>query len=205
MCGRSCCCLLALLFVILSPLALRSQSDARNPATGPRIAISRPEEPVFRRPIGLSPHPAPGTIGLREIARAAGLIFSGTVTAIEKHPATPSQAVETVAVTFHVENAIRGTTPGDNLTVREWIGVWSAGQRFRKGDHVLVFLYPPSKLGLTSCIGASYGVLRVDAAGRVLLSALQLSAFRPDLDLGGRSRVSFRDFAWAVRRASEQE
>jgi hypothetical protein len=139
------------------------------------------------------------------IARAAGTIFSGTVTAIARRPASPSQAVETVAITFHIENAIRGATPGEDLTISQWIGLWSSGQRYRVGERVLLFLYPPSKLGLTSCVAGAMGRFAIDPRGRVLLSAQHLSAFRADPVLGGKSRVSFSDFASAVRRASEDE
>jgi hypothetical protein len=51
------------------------------------------------------------------MTRAAGVIFSGTVISVARQPAAAGQAVETVAITFHVENAIRGTTPGENFTI----------------------------------------------------------------------------------------
>jgi hypothetical protein len=139
------------------------------------------------------------------MVRAAGTIFSGTVTAIARHPATGHQLVETVAVTFHVERAIRGTTPGQELTISQWIGLWSSGQRYRVGERVLLFLYPPSKLGLTSCVAALMGRFSIDPLGRVSLSALHLSAFRADPILGGKSRVNFSDLALAVQRAGEEE
>jgi hypothetical protein len=147
----------------------------------------------------------PGTLGFPQIVRAAGTIFSGTVTAVAPHASTGGHAIETVTITFHVENAIRGATPGEDLTISEWIGLWSSGQRYRVGERVLLFLYPASKLGLTSCVAALVGRFSIDPFGRVLLSTQQLSAFRTDPVLGGRSRVSLRDFAWAVRRASEEE
>jgi hypothetical protein len=113
--------------------------------------------------------------------------------------------VETIAITFHIENAIRGTTPGQDLTISQWIGLWSGGQRYRIGEHVLLFLYPPSKLGLTSSVAGRIGRFTVDPWGRVLLSAHHLSAFRADPVLGGKSRVALSDFARAVRRASGEE
>jgi hypothetical protein len=113
--------------------------------------------------------------------------------------------VETVAITFHIENAIRGATPGEDLTISQWIGLWAGGQRYRVGEHVLLFLYPPSKLGLTSCVAGGMGRFNVDQWGRVLLSAQHLLAFRADPVLGGKSRLPFSDFALAVRRASEEQ
>ncbi len=139
------------------------------------------------------------------MARAAGTIFSGTVTSITHRPATRGQAVETVAITFHIENAVRGVTPGENLTITQWIGLWTGAQRYRVGERVLLFLYPPSKLGLTSCVAGEMGRFTIDRRGRVLLSAQHLAAFRADPALRGKSRLNFSDFAGAVRRASEEE
>ena len=133
------------------------------------------------------------------------MIFSGTVTTVSRDRTAANQALQTVAITFRVENAIRGATSGESVTITQWIGLWSSGQRYRVGERVLLFLYPPSKLGLTSCVGASLGRFGVDAAGRVLLSSQQLSAFLKDPALGGKSRLRFSDFALAVRQASEEE
>jgi len=144
-------------------------------------------------------------IDFRIISRAAGAIFSGTVTSITRRPATRGQAVETVAITFHIQNAIRGATPGEDFTISQWIGLWSGGQRYRVGERVLLFLYPPSKLGLTSAVAGPMGRFALDRWGRVLLSAQHLSAFRTDPVLGGKSRLRFSDFALAVQRASEEE
>lgn len=227
--GRSCSCLLAISIVILAPAALVGQSDDAN--SGPDFEAQRTPrqfqpglvQPGSVRPILVRPPAAqpptvaprpfpprapvmpPGTIGFPTIARAAGTIFSGTVTAIARKPATRGQAVETVAVTFHIENAIRGAIPGEDLTISQWIGLWSGGQRYRVGERVLLFLYPPSKLGLTSCVAGGIGRFTIDSWGRVLLSAQHLSAFRADPVLGGKSRLPLSDFALAVRQASEEE
>jgi len=133
------------------------------------------------------------------------MIFSGTVTNIEKRPAHLGQTVETIAITIHVENGIRGVMPGRNLTISQWIGLWTSGQRYHLGERVLLFLYPESKLGLTSRVGGALGRFAIDSRGRVLLTAQHLSTFRTNPVLGGRSRVSLSDLALAVRRASEEE
>ena len=204
--GRSCTCLLAFSILMLSPALVRGQSGrvylAPNLELPLRGDVDRPPAADFRRRLPIAPQ---GTIGLPVIARAAGTIFSGTVTSIARRPATSAQVVETVAITFHIDNAIRGTIPGENLTISQWIGLWSGGQRYRIGERVLLFLYPPSKLGLTSCVAGGMGRFTIDPWGRVLLSAHHLSAFREDPVLGGRSRIRFSDFALAVRRASGEE
>ena len=185
--GRSRFCLLAIL--ILAPHSLSSQTDRAQrapqvapyvtPDIAPRIPhIISPTSPRQFPILPRLPVSPTGTAGLAEIARAAGTIFSGTVTQIERRPATPGQTVETVVITFHIENAIRGVTPGEDLSISQWIGLWSSGERYHVGERLLLFLYPRSKLGLTSCVAGPMGRFNIDAWGRVLLSAPQLSVFR---------------------------
>jgi hypothetical protein len=204
MIGR-CWYLLALLFLILASPCILAQTDraGATPVTIPEFRLRLPRlEPAPGR---AGPLPPGIRFALPELVRPAGAIFSGAVTNIEHRTASGNQTVETVAITFHIERAIRGATPGSDLTVTQWIGLWASGQRYRLGEHVLLFLYPPSKLGLTSCVAGSMGRFDVDAWGRVELSARHLSMLRKDPVLGGRSRVSFSDFALAVRRAGEEE
>lgn len=200
--GRICRSLLAILVLLLAPYVARGQSARVDPRAAPTIPPASNWGPAsdLRRRLPIAP-----PFGFPLFVRAAGTIFSGTVVSVARHPATSSQTVETLAITFHVENAIRGATPGENLTITQWIGLWSGGQRYRVGERVLLFLYPPSKLGLTSCVAGGIGRFAIDPWGRVLLSAQHLSAFRADPVLGGKSRVRFSDFALAVRRASEEE
>jgi hypothetical protein len=208
--GSSHTCLLAILLSTIAPAWMRGQSERDDSALhlerpfDPRMVLP-PVQPPILAPLEHRLPTAVATTALPMLVRAAGTIFSGTVTAIARRPATHGQAVETVAITFHVDNAIRGATPGEDLTIAQWIGLWSGGQRYRVGERVLLFLYPPSKLGLTSCVAGNLGRFSVDSWGRVLLSAQHLSAFHADPVLGGKSRVVLKDFALAVRRSSETE
>jgi hypothetical protein len=226
--GRSWLRLLAILFVMF-PLAL-SQSDRFSPtsdSTKPESSASvaagaSPFSPsiVERRspaqPISL-PHPIPvtpmrfrrnpvpwRTIGFPQIARTAAVIFSGTVTAIARSPAARGSTIDTVAITFHVDQAIRGATTGENLKVSQWMGVWSGGQRYSIGERVLLFLYPRSRLGLTSVVGAGLGRFAIDGQGHILLNAQHMNAFGKDQVLGGKSQVGIGDFLLAVRRSEEE-
>lgn len=205
--GRSCAALLTVAVLILAPGWLRSQSDRALPQ--PEFRLYPPLQTPPAGPETILPFPIPPVaspvLGLPQIARAAGIIFSGRVTGIARHPASARRPIETVAVTFHVESALRGTTPGESLTITQWIGLWSSGQRYRVGERVLLFLYPPSKLGLTSSVGGPMGRFRFGPRGRVLLSAQQISVLRTDSVLGGKSHISFSDFARAVRQAGEEE
>ncbi|MFZ0956780.1 MAG: hypothetical protein WAN60_10590 [Candidatus Sulfotelmatobacter sp.] len=159
---------------------------------------------------GFAPGGAPT---FSQFVRTAGMIFAGTVTRIERGPATGGPAVPTVAITFHVERTFSGAVPRGSLTILEWLGLWSSGQRYAVGEHVLLFLYPPSKLGLTSAVGGALGQFRLDSAGGILPSEQQFAAFRPDpLFAGrsaersaGRSRIAFDDFAQALRRSRGEQ
>jgi hypothetical protein len=204
--GRSLFCLLAVAGMFLLPCRLHPQADR---ALAPPDFSSSDSSPLPTLPPHTGRPQAPpvgpaGAIDLAEIARAAETIFSGTVTGITRH-ADRSPTIETVAITFHVEQVVRGAKAGQDLTIRQWMGAWTAGQRYRVGERVFLFLYPASKLGLTSSVNGSIGRFRIDPGGHVWLSAQQRSAFRKDPVLGGRSLVSFGDFARAVQRASEEE
>lgn len=165
--GRSAVCLLLILLVLTASLAGQTDRPVRSSEALPDFHIWLPQNPEVPAPPFHSslrrPVLSPGASALPQISGAAETIFSGTVTRIDHHAATSGAPVETVSITFHVENAIRGVTPGENLTITQWIGLWSAGQRYRVGERVLLFLYPRSKLGLTSCVGGEIGRFTVDA------------------------------------------
>ena len=215
--ARSGSCLLVILFLVLAaPLAMRCQTDLTETDRSDRMARDAPmlwgprnPPPYYpgRGPIGISPRrlPVPPVrIALPQIARAAGTIFSARVTAIGSVPASSSH-VESVSISFHIDRAIRGVTPGQNLTIFQWIGLWTGGQRYRVGEHVVLFLYPPSKLGLTSCVGGPLGRFSIDSLNQISFSQQHVAAFGGDPMLGGTSHISLRDFIRAARRPIEEE
>ena len=105
---------------------------------------------------------------LRRLARDAGIIFSGTVQKIEPVVSAARGDIGMVRITFLVEEALRGATPGEPLTVSEWDGLWTSGDRYRVGEDLLLFLYPPSgDLGLTTTVAGT--------RGRISLADLQFS------------------------------
>jgi hypothetical protein len=166
----------------------------------------RPKSPgQFAGPGSGPSSPPGGAPTFPQLARTAGTIFAGTVTRIEPGPSAGGSAVATVAITFRVERPLRGAVSGGSLTILEWLGLWSSGQRYAVGEQVLLFLYPASKIGLTSAVGGALGQFRLDSAGGILPSERQFAAFRTDpLFAGqsaGRSRIAFNDFAQALRRS----
>ena len=92
---------------------------------------------------------------LRRIVRDSGRIFAGTVIDIQRTQDGPG--VPITQVTFRIEEAIRGVRKGDQVQIKEWGGLWQSGERYRTGERVLLFLYPASKLGLTSPVAGTMG------------------------------------------------
>jgi hypothetical protein len=209
---RSCSSLLAILLLILysapaswgqtSAIAAKAVVDQSMRPQSQSLAWAGSTNPLPRPPTHPGPVSTPGSAPtFQQLARAAGTIFAGTVTGIEPGAAAGGSAVPTVAVTFRVQLPLRGAATGGSLTILEWLGLWSSGQRYVVGEHVLLFLYPPSKLGLSSAVGGSLGQFRLDLEGRILLSQQQLAAFKADPLLAGRSRIALNDFAQALRQA----
>ena len=186
MTGRVHSCLLAA--TLIAPVLLPAQRSS-----GASIS--------FHNPVTSAPPPsaavsAPTT--LQELAQHAGVIVSGVVTSIDRPPAAPGQ-IPAVAVTFRVERGVRGT-PGLSLTFREWRGLWNDAPRYRAGERLLLFLYPPSRLGLTSTVGGALGRFHVDSAGNVVITARQARLF------GARTEfsVSLAEFLAPLSTASVQ-
>jgi len=172
------------------------------PPAGSDSTLFRPNPPgqFPRLGSGQSAPPA-SALTFPQLARTAGTIFAGTVTRIESGPAAGGSAVPTVAVTFHVERPLRGAVRAGSLTILEWLGLWSSGQRYAVGEHVLLFLYPPSKIGLTSAVGGALGQFHLDSAGEILPSEQQFAAFQADPLFSGRSHSPFNDFSQALRQS----
>jgi len=114
----------------------------------------------------------------KQLSRRAGIIFAGTVLTATKQNATPTAATDqtapdtvpaaipTMSLSFRVDQAIAGVEPGQVLTIHEWAGAWSRHRPMTKGQHILIFLYPPSRLGLTSPVGGSLGQVALDPSGK---------------------------------------
>jgi hypothetical protein len=150
----------------------------------------------------------PAISSLRLLTRNSGYIFDGTVLSVERVAQNETDSVATVQIAFRVEQAIRGTRFGQVLTIREWAGLWNSGERYRHGERLLLFLYSPSKLGLTSTVGGLLGRFAVDSSGNALLENRRLSALAlgPALQTqpGEKNRVNARALALAIQRADPE-
>ena len=121
-------------------------------------------------------------IGLRLLATKSRYIFEGTVLTVARIAGADSGGVDQVRISFRVAHAIRGVQDGQILAIREWAGLWDSGERYQPGERLLLFLYPPSKLGLTSPVGGQLGRFAVDSGGNVIVENARLAAL-----LGGLS------------------
>ncbi|HKN71550.1 MAG TPA: hypothetical protein VJX30_10990 [Terriglobales bacterium] len=113
----------------------------------------------------------------KQLSRRAGMIFAGTVlTAAAQTVNSPTAATDridpgttpAVQLSFRVDEAIAGVERGQVLTIHEWAGAWSMHRPMSKGQRFLIFLYPPSRLGLTSPVGGSLGQIALDPSGQTV-------------------------------------
>jgi len=155
---------IALASIFVTPTLLRGQDAAAN-----RPSVSTPDpvpdlvpnlappqqmhspliEPVWIPPQSLPrPYPvggdpkAPGTGTLLQLVRVAGIILSGRVTSIGRDGSSFGQAPASTTITFQVEHGMRGASAGQSLTIHEWAGHWTSGERYHVGERVPLFLTP---------------------------------------------------------------
>jgi len=165
------------------------------------------EQPVrFQLPGTIPPgsthpqHPPP-------VTQSSGYIFAGTVKSVERAPSN-GNSVATIQITFHVDQGLRGVRTGQVLAIREWAGLWDSGERYRPGERVLLFLYPPSKLGLTSPVQGPMGRFRIGPDGQIILDPGRIGlppprAGIPD-PLRGRTRVTPAEFVRFLHSVEEE-
>jgi hypothetical protein len=115
----------------------------------------------------------------KQLSRRAGMIFAGTVlSAPPRKPTSQTDSTNQQAppetppfqLTIRVDHAIAGVDPGQILTLHEWAGLASMPSQPQRpmspGQRFLLFLYPPSRLGLTSPVGGSQGQIALDPSGQ---------------------------------------
>ena len=77
-----------------------------------------------------------------------------------------------------MDRAIAGTETGQVLTIHEWAGTSSAHRPMNTGQHVLLFLYAPSRLGFTSPVGGAAGEVFLDPTGKNVPALKPAANFR---------------------------
>jgi len=124
----------------------------------------------------------------KQMARRAGIIFTGTVIATNHPPAASDQSIPlaamipaeppTIQLSFQVERAIAGVDSGQVFTIHEWVGASSMHRTISVGQHVLLFLYPPSRLGFTSPVGGAQGEVLLDSSGENVVDLKPATMFK---------------------------
>ena len=105
---------------------------------------------------------------LDELVDESAFIVHGRVIDVKLEPHPEFKNLSTVLVTMQIEDVLKGDVPR-TFTFRQFM--WdirsSAHSEYKKRDELLLFLRPPSRIGLTSPAGLSQGkfVIRVSAAG----------------------------------------
>jgi hypothetical protein len=161
----------------------------------------------------------------KQLSRRAGMIFAGTVLAAAPlaaatqtattQSAAPDRPVPAVVpgttpavqLSFRVDLPIAGVERGQILTIHEWTGAWSMHRPMRSGQHILIFLYPLSRLGFTSPVGGSLGQVALDPTGKNVSNHEQ----KPPAPIGAQNEsadtrnVSVVQLARAIRSARNEE
>ena len=145
----------------------------------------------------------------KQVSRRAGMIFAGTVlTAAPRAPVNDravSGLTPTVQLSFRVDQAIVGVEPGQILTIHEWAGARLMHRPMSSGQRILIFLYPPSRLGLTSPVGGLLGQVALDPSGKYVSEQelRLLNQITPKVRVD-TDRVSVVQLERAIRSAREE-
>jgi hypothetical protein len=147
---------------------------------------------------------------LRQMTRRSGAIFAGRVLSVQYLRPRFTDEVPTMRVTFRVQRGIRGARTGGSFVLREWAALWNGGERYRVGERVLLFLYPRSRVGLTSPVGGERGRFRIDAKGQVIVNAeraelFERSSIRERKPNQLRTRIRLGDVSNMIRRLQAEE
>lgn len=103
----------------------------------------------------------------KQMARASGMIFSGTVLSVEPQPAGKGRPLPLVLTKFRVNRGIVGVRDEEVISIHEWAGAWSSHRAMRNGQRMLIFYYPTSRLGLTSPVAGPLGQIMLDPRGEI--------------------------------------
>jgi hypothetical protein len=98
-------------------------------------------------------------LNLEDLCRGAGRIFWGVCTAVQASDAE-------LVYTFKAHRFLKGG-PGDTVTLRmhRLASTYARAPQFSKGQEVLLFLHPESRLGYSSPVGFGQGVFLVSKNG----------------------------------------
>jgi hypothetical protein len=166
-----------------------------------------------------TPSSAPGTseLSLEQLSQRAGIIFAGTVVEIDQPSETAQEQTPAISlfmqITFRVDDGIRNANSGELITIREWAGLWrsGAGKRYRLGEKLLMFYYPPNASGTTSPVAGAAGRFPITAQDHIhitpegkqsLFRSARLRGFELDANLNSpdtRQSLPYTTISRALR------
>lgn len=154
-----------------------------------------------------SPHLLSSGPGLQLLTKHAGYIFQGVVTRVAMNAGKGPNDTGTISITFRVTQGLRGVRDGETFTIHEWAGLWNGVTRYKPGEHVVLFLYPQSRLGLTSPVAGALGKFSADANGKTVVSPAQSTllhdaTLQPSAD--GKLRLTAQRFFEIVQEQAGQ-
>lgn len=108
-------------------------------------------------------------INLFDMVRVADRIFWGRCLQAESGR-EPSAGLPVTTYTFEVLRGLKGAQAKESIRFRQLSGGPAGGipgvPEYSPGQEILLFLYPDSRLGLTSPVGLAQGMFRVGKSGR---------------------------------------
>jgi len=104
----------------------------------------------------------------KQVSRAAGMIFTGTVLRVRKQPPVPSSPIPAIEATLQVDHGIAGVRSGQVIRIRQWASAWPLRVPARGDRRALFFFYSPGSAGLTSLVGGPEGQVSIDIHGNLL-------------------------------------
>jgi hypothetical protein len=111
---------------------------------------------------------------LAELVQGSDVILRGDVieARLEPHPDYPDAT--TMLITLRVQEVLKGKA-GETYTFRQYVFDPRDGQQrlgYKKGESVVLILYPPSRMGLSSPVGLEQGRFRlwIDSKGTVMVA-----------------------------------
>lgn len=148
---RLCCALVAALASTWAASATAQTSSSSKIAPKRNLSASAPAATAL---------PAATSAVLSDLASRAAVIFSGQVLDV-----APSAGI--VDIRFHIDTPIRNCPQNGDYVLREWAGLWTAHpDRYRVGQHLLLFLTARGPAGLSAPVDVNDGIVPLVATAQ---------------------------------------